>query len=140
MRFTIKHEIKNRIRFHLPMKRMTFREADTLGYYLKSFSEVAEVTVYERTADAVIIYNCDRDRIIEIIKAFFFDSVAVPERVYETSGREQSAEYYDRLVTTVVLHYGKRLILPLDIRKLWVMLKTVRYAWRGLKTLKNKKI
>ncbi|HAZ90881.1 MAG TPA: heavy metal translocating P-type ATPase [Eubacterium sp.] len=140
MRFTIKHEIKNRIRFHLPMKRMTFREADTLEYYLKSFSEVAEVTVYERTADAVIIYNCDRDRIIEIIKAFFFDSVAVPERVYETSGREQSAEYYDRLVTTVVLHYGKRLILPLDIRKLWVMLKTVRYAWRGLKTLKNKKL
>ncbi len=140
MRFTIKHEIKNRIRFHLPMKRMTFREADTLEYYLKTLSEVAEVTVYERTADAVVIYNCDRDRIIEIIKAFSFDSVAVPERVYETSGREQSAEYYDRLVTTVVLHYGKRLILPLDIRKLWVMLKTVRYAWRGLKTLKNKKL
>ncbi len=140
MRFTIKHEIKNRIRFHLPMKRMTFREADTLEYYLKTFSEVAEVTVYERTADAVVIYNCDRDRIIEIIKAFSFDSVAVPERVYETSGREQSAEYYDRLVTTVVLHYGKRLILPLDIRMLWVMLKTVRYAWRGLKTLKNKKL
>ncbi|MCR5719901.1 MAG: heavy metal translocating P-type ATPase [Lachnospiraceae bacterium] len=138
MKFTIKHEIRNRIRIHLPMKRMTFREADIFEYYLKSFSEIREAKVYERTADAVIVFDCDRMRIIDYVKEFSFETVSVPENVFETSGREVSAYYYDRLVTTVILHYGKRLILPLDIRRLWVMLKTVKYAWRGIKTLKNR--
>ena len=140
MRFTIKHEIKNRIRLHLPMKRMSFREADTFEYYLGTFPEIRETKVYERTADAVIVFDCDRARAIEIVKGFSFDTVQVPEKVFECSGRELSAQYYDRLVTSVLLHYGKRLILPFDLRRLWVIAKTVKYVWRGLKTLKNKKL
>ena len=35
MELIIKHEIKGRIRAHLPMKRMSFKEADTLEYYLQ---------------------------------------------------------------------------------------------------------
>ena len=140
MRFKIEHEIKNRIRIHLPLKRMTFREADTFEYYLKSFPEIKETKVYERTADAVVVFDCDRARIIDILKGFSFEKVSVPEKVFETSGRELSSQYYDRLVTTVILHYGKRLILPLDIRKLWVVIKTFKYAWRGIRTLKNKKL
>ncbi|MCR4960950.1 MAG: heavy metal translocating P-type ATPase [Lachnospiraceae bacterium] len=140
MRFTIKHEIRDRIRVHLPMERMTFREADSLEYYLKTFPEIKEVKVYERTADAVINYICDRERVIEILKAFSFDKILVPERVFETSGRELSARYYDKIVTSVILHYGKRLVLPIDIRRIWVIAKTFKYAWRGLRTLKNKKL
>ncbi|MBR6222346.1 MAG: heavy metal translocating P-type ATPase [Lachnospiraceae bacterium] len=140
MRFTIKHEIRNRIRIHLYMKSMTFREADTFEYYLKSVSGVREIKVYERTADAVIVFDCDRTNIIDGIKNFSFENVSVPENVFETSGREVASQYYDRLVTTVILHYGKRLILPFDVRKLWVMAKTVKYAWRGLRTLKNKRL
>lgn len=138
MKFIIKHEIRGRLRIHLPMKRMSFREADTLEYYLGSFDEVREVKVYERTADAVVFFGCDRSRIIEIIKDFSFDTVQVPEKVYECSGRELSAGYYDKLVTTIVLHYGKRIILPFSIRRIIVVLKTIRYAWRGIKTLRNK--
>ncbi|MCR5429188.1 MAG: heavy metal translocating P-type ATPase [Lachnospiraceae bacterium] len=140
MRFTIKHEIKNRIRLHLPMKRMSFREADTFEYYLGTFPEVRETKVYERTADAVIVFDCDRARAIEIVKGFSFDTVQVPEKVFECSGRELAAQYYDRLVTSVLLHYGKRLIIPFDLRRLWVIAKTAKYVWRGLKTLKNKKL
>ncbi len=140
MRFTIKHEIKNRIRLHLPMKRMSFREADTFEYYLGTFPEIRETKVYERTADAVIVFDCDRERAIEIVKGFSFDTVQVPEKVFECSGRELSAQYYDRLVTSVLLHYGKRLIIPFDLRRLWVIAKTVKYVWRGLKTLKNRKL
>ena len=137
MKFAIKHEIRGRLRIHLLMKRMSFREADTFEYYLKNQAEIREVTVYERTADAVIFFDGDRSRIIDILKEFSFDTVSVPERVFECSGREVSAQYYDKLVTTAVLHYGKRLILPYSIRKIWVMLKTVKYAFRGLKTLKK---
>ncbi len=57
MRFTVKHEIKNRIRIHLMMKRMSFREADIFEYYLKSFDEIREVKVYERAADAAVVFD-----------------------------------------------------------------------------------
>ena len=35
MRFAIKHEIKGRLRVHYPFEHLSFREADTLEYYLK---------------------------------------------------------------------------------------------------------
>ena len=57
MKYVIKHENRNRIRFHLPMSRFSFRQADILEYYLLSYDEVIEARIYERTADAVIIYS-----------------------------------------------------------------------------------
>ena len=140
MNFEIKHEIKNRIRVHFEMKRMSFRQADTVEYYLSGFDCIDKVKVYERTADVALVYRCSREQIIDILKSFSFAKANVPEKVFETSGRELSAKYYDKIVTTVILHYGKRLILPLRIRELWVMLKSVKYILRGLKTLKNKKL
>ena len=140
MRFEIKHEIKGRLRIHLKMKKMTFREADTLEYYLTGFDEIGEVKVYERTADAVIYYVCGRGRVIEIVNDFSFDKVSVPERVFECSGRELAAAYYDRLVTSVILHYGKRLIIPVDIRRIWVIIKLFKYVWRGIRTLGNRRL
>lgn len=140
MRFKIKHEIKGRIRVHLAMDRMSFREADTFEYYLKGFEEIREVRVYERTADAVIFYEGNRARIIEIVRDFCFDVVSVPEKVFECSGREVSAEYYDRLVTSVLLHYGRRMVMPLPVRSLWIILKTFRYIWRGIRTLKSRRL
>ncbi|MCR5502372.1 MAG: heavy metal translocating P-type ATPase [Lachnospiraceae bacterium] len=140
MNYTIRHELKNRIRLHLPRKRLSFREADTFEYYLRGFDEINDVRVYERTADAVIFFDCDRSRITEIVRAFSFDDVQVPERVFECSGRELSAGYYDKVVTTVILHYARRLILPFAIRRVLDIIKTVRYIWRGLKTLKNRRL
>ncbi|MCR4595620.1 MAG: heavy metal translocating P-type ATPase [Lachnospiraceae bacterium] len=140
MNFTIRHELKNRIRLHLSVKRLSFREADILEYYLRGFDEISDVRVYERTADAVIFFDCDRSRITEIVRAFSFDDVQVPERVFECSGRELSAGYYNRVVTTVMLHYARRIILPFAIRRVLDIIKTVRYIWRGLKTLKNKRL
>ncbi|MCR4926373.1 MAG: heavy metal translocating P-type ATPase [Lachnospiraceae bacterium] len=140
MNYTIRHEIKGRLRVHLKMDRMTFRQADTLEYYLKGFEEISEVKVYERTADAVVRYDCDRQRIIDILRDFSFDNVNVPEIYFEMSGRELAAEYFDRIVTSIVLHYGKRIILPLSIRRVWVFIKNIKFAWRGLKTIKTRRL
>ncbi|MCR4851708.1 MAG: heavy metal translocating P-type ATPase [Lachnospiraceae bacterium] len=140
MNFTIVHELKNRIRLHLPMKRLSFREADIFEYYLRSFKEIGEVRVYERTADAVIFFDCDRSRIITIVKDFSFEGVQVPESVFECSGRELSAGYYDKVVTTVILHYARRLILPFVIRRWLDIAKAVGFIYRGLKTLRNRRL
>ena len=140
MNFTILHELKNRIRLHLPMKRLSFREADIFDYYLRSFKEIGEVRVYERTADAVIFFDCDRSRITTIVKDFSFEDVQVPESVFECSGRELSAGYYDKVVTTVILHYARRLILPFAIRRWLDIAKAVGFIYRGLKTLRNRRL
>lgn len=140
MNITIKHEIRNRIRVHLPRKRLSFREADTLEYYMKSFDEVREVQVYERTADAVIFFSCDRSRILDIVKAFSFSTVQVPEQVFESSGRELSSKYYEQVVTAVLMHCWKRLLLPFFIRRIWDTIRAARYLWRGLKTIKNRRL
>ena len=140
MNITIKHEIRNRIRVHLPRKRLSFREADTLEYYMKSFDEVREVQVYERTADVVIFFSCDRSRILDIVKAFSFSTVQVPEQVFESSGRELSSKYYEQVVTAVLMHCWKRLLLPFFIRRIWDTIRAARYLWRGLKTIKNRRL
>ncbi|HAG70141.1 MAG TPA: heavy metal translocating P-type ATPase [Lachnospiraceae bacterium] len=140
MKFAVRHEIENRIRVHLFKKKLSFREADTLEYYLRSFDEVSEVRVYERTADAAVRFSCDRARIIEIINDFSFDGVDVPERVFESSGRELTAKYYDSIATSVILHYGKRLLLPFFMRRVIDILNMLRYIWRGLRTLRNRQL
>ncbi len=135
MNFEIRHETGKRLRVHLPYDRMSCREADTLEYYLADHSEIKEVRVYERTGDAVIVYDCERGRALEIIKGFSFDYSGVPAAVLENSGRELSAVYREKIVTSIVVHYGKRLILPVSIRRIWESLKAIKFIIRGLSTL-----
>ncbi|MCR5208925.1 MAG: heavy metal translocating P-type ATPase [Lachnospiraceae bacterium] len=138
MKYAIRHEIKNRMRIHLAMNRMSFREADILEYYLKSFDEIREVRVYERTADVAIFFDCDRSKILEIIRNFSVEEVKVPETVFEYSGRELSAKYFDKITTAAIIHWGKRIILPFPIRRILDTVNVARFIWRGIKTLKNR--
>ena len=131
----IKHEIKNRIRIHLPMKRMSFKEADTVEYYFTEKIYITKVKVYERTADVVIFYNGDRKKVIEAIKSFDIDNNNVPSKVFETSSRELEAKYYDRIVTLVITHYAKKLFMPFSVRNIITIVKAIRFIFRGLKTL-----
>ena len=135
MKILIKHENKKRLRVHLPFKGLTYREADLLEHYLTGFSEITEVKVYERTADAVLFYECDRRQVLEILTEFSFEDTQAVDRYPENSGRELSAEYRDKIISSILLHYGKKLILPLSVRRIWERIKTVKYIVRGLKTL-----
>ncbi|MCR5687941.1 MAG: heavy metal translocating P-type ATPase [Lachnospiraceae bacterium] len=137
MRFEIRHEIKNRIRIHLLRKRLSSREADIFECYLKSIGDVKEAKVYERTADAVVFFE-DRDRVIEAVKAFSFDDVPADVHLPEYSGRETASRYYDKIVSAVIIHYAKRIILPLRIRRVIDTVKAARFMWRGIKTLRNR--
>ncbi len=135
MKILIKHENKKRLRVHMPLKRLSYREADLLEHYLTGFSEITEVKVYERTADAVILYECERARALEILTEFSLEDTQIVQCTPENSGRELSAEYRDRIISSIVLHYGKKLILPVSIRRIWERIKTVKYIVRGLRTL-----
>ena len=81
MKFYIKHSMKGRIRVHMDMKRMTYKQADILEYYLKNIDSVYKVKVYEKTCDAVISYTNDKNYIIKKIAQFSYNRIqALEER------------------------------------------------------------
>ena len=140
MNAVIRHEIPGRMRVHFDRTRFTIREADTLQFYLQGYDAVLKAVVYERTADAVINYSCDRDKIIGSIRDFKPENVTVPESYYEASSRELNAEYHEKIVMSVVWHYTKKLLVPHAVRTLLTCLKTLKYVWRGLKTIPERKL
>ncbi|MCR5331651.1 MAG: heavy metal translocating P-type ATPase, partial [Lachnospiraceae bacterium] len=140
MKAFIKHDIPGRIRVHFDRPRFSFREADTLQYYLQGIESVEKAVVYERTADAVIRYNCCRDEMLRIIREYDPEKTVVPENYYESSSRDLNAQYYEDIVSSIVRHFAKKLFLPLPIRTALTCIKSARYAWRGLKTIPEKRL
>ncbi len=140
MKAVIKHEMPGRMRVHFNKHRFTFREADTLQYYLQESSGIENATVYERTADATVYYSCTREELLDILRAFSPDRVSAPESFYESSSRELNAGYHEKIVMKIVWHYGKKLLVPAHIRTVMTCVKALRYAWRGLKTIPEKRL
>ena len=140
MKFVVKHEIKGRIRVHFCQKRMTFEEADTLQYYLDSQEMITSSKVQERTQDATICYTGEKSAIIALLRSFHYEKVDVPDVYRQNSGRETNREYWDKLVTKVVVHYGNKLFLPMPIRTVITGVKSVKYIYQGIHTLLQRKI
>ena len=112
MRFVVKHDGKGRIRVHLVQYRMSFREADTLQYYLEKLPFVKKAKVYEQTGDAAICYTGEKQKVLSALQRFSYEGVDVPENLLQNSGRELNAEYREKLITKVVVRYGKKWELP----------------------------
>ena len=140
MKFTIKHETKCRMRIHVAGPHMSYAQADTLLYYLQNQDQVTFAKVYERTADAVIEYVGERSDIIMSLRKFHYSEVEVPAEVIQNSGRKMNADYQEKLVTKVALHYASKWFLPCPVRACIVTWKSLRYLKEGIVTLWNRKI
>ena len=140
MKFIIKHEIRGRLRIHVIQEKMTCAEADTLFWYLDRQSNITDVKVYERTADAVICYTGERAALLCLLKNFRYEDAAVPETVVRNSGRELNASYKEKLIAKVLLHYGGRLLVPATLRAGIVTIRSLRYLAAGLRCIRERKI
>lgn len=140
MKFTIKHEMKDRLRVHFCVGKMTFREADTLQYYLQEVPEITEAKVYERTADAVVRFCCAKEKIIEVLRGFHYEDVDVPESFFDSSSREVNARYYEKIVNAVIFRYARMLFLPSVLQKAWVIIQAGKYIRRALRTIPHRRL
>ena len=140
MKFVIKHEIKGRIRAHAVQYRMTFEQADRMQYYLESQDMITSAKVQNRTGDFTICYKGDREKVIKLLQTFHYEEVDIPENYAQNSGRELNQEYWDKLVETVIYHYGNKLFLPYSVRACITAVKSVKYLWMGVRTLAKGKI
>lgn len=135
MRFKIEHEIRGRVRLHICQKRMTCRQADQLEYFLTKLNGVTSAKVVERNQDVVICYSDNREEMLRAIQRFSYEKAEAPESYLQNSGREMNGEYWEKMVNHVVLHYGKKIFLPLPVRTFLTTLKSVKYIWKGVCTL-----
>lgn len=140
MKFVIRHESDKRMRVHFAVSRMTYKEADILLYFLNNTKNITFAKVYERTADAIIGYKGKRTDIINALRRFHYEDIEVPAAITDNSSRQVNAEYQEKLVTKIALHYATRFLMPLPVRTLMIISKSFKYIRNGIKTLLRHKI
>jgi heavy metal translocating P-type ATPase len=140
LKFYIKHESRGRIRIHLAQKRMSSVQAETLLYYLQNQKQVSFAKVYDRTGDAVICYQGERSAILRMVQTFHYEKVELPTGLVESSGRELNKEYQEKLISKVIYHFGRKWFLPAPIRNAYTAVVSVKYIWKGIRTLAKGKI
>ena len=119
---------------------MSSVEAETLIYYLQNQKQVSFAKVYDRTSDAVICYQGERSAILRMVQTFHYEKVELPTGLVESSGRELNKEYQEKLISKVIYHFGRKWFLPAPIRNAYTAVVSVKYIWKGIRTLAKGKI
>lgn len=140
MKFIIQSESRGRMRITASQKRMTFEQADTLQYYLMKLEGVSDAKVNENTCGAVICYHGERAALLTALKKFRYEMVELPDGYLASSGRELNAQYRDRLIGNVALHYARRWLLPAPVRACYVIWQSAHFLKKGIKCLWQRKI
>lgn len=140
MKFVIRHEIRGRVRVHFYQKEMSIRQADLLHYYLCTLPGVKAVRVYERTADAAVVYEGSRREILEGIQGFSYDNERIRELVPKNSGRALNREYKERLVQKVMARAFTKSFLPPPVRAVYTAVRSIRYLLKGIRCLLRGKL
>ena len=81
---------------------MTVSQADVLEYYLRAQDGVQAVKVYDRTQDAVVLYEAERGNIIRALAQFSFAKAEAMELVPEHTSRALNREFEDKLAIAIM--------------------------------------
>ena len=140
MKCTILHESVGRLRVHMHCAGMSLHQADVLEYYLRGVDGVREVRVYDRTQDAVVLYEGQRQSVIAALAAFSFSEAEAMDLVPEHTARALNREFEDKLAVTVMRRCISKLFLPVPITSALAVIRSVRYIREGLKALWHGKL
>ena len=140
MKCKILHETTGRLRVHLCCGRMTVSQADVLEYYLRAQDGVQEVRVYDRTQDAVVLYEAERGSILRALAVFSFAEAEAMELVPEHTSRALNREFEDKLAVAVMRRCISKLFLPAPITTALALLRSVKYIREGLSALWHGKL
>ena len=140
MKCSILHESSGRMRVHLHCGRMTLRQADVLEYYLKNEPDVLDVTVFDRTQDAVIRYRQDRSGVIGALARFSFAGAERLDLVPDHTARAINREFEEKLIFTLCRRAFNQLFLPLPVAAAIAAVKSLKYIKEGLKALLHGKL
>ena len=140
MRIIIRHEIKGRIRFSTEKQKLSFKEADMFAYYLESLDQVISAKVYERTGNAVVYFQGDRNKILRQIQKFSFHDQRIIERIPENSSRELMSTYQEKLIIRVAGHLLSKLFLPKSLKMIKAICQSLHFVKKGEDCLRKHKM
>jgi len=132
----ILHESSKRMRVRMAQKRMTIKEADMLQYYLEGFDFVRKVIVYERTCDVAIYYKDNkRESVIRRLKKFNYNDTALLENMPNTSGRQITREFQEKMVGMLLSFGVRKMFFPNILNSIYTVIKAAPLVWKGIKCL-----
>ena len=140
MKCKILHDTAGRLRVHLCCKRMTLRQADVLEYYLLAVDGVRSVKVYDRTRDAVVVYDAERERMIRALARFSFEKAEKLGLAPEHTSRTLNREFEDKLALTVMRRCASNLFLPAPVTSALAVIRSAKYIKEGLMALWHRKL
>ena len=140
MKCKILHDTAGRLRVHLCCKRMTLRQADVLEYYLLAVDGVRSVKVYDRTRDAVVVYDAERERMIRALARFSFEKAEKLDLTPEHTSRALNREFEDKLALTVMRRCASNLFLPAPVTSALAVIRSAKYIKEGLLALWHRKL
>ncbi len=140
MKCKILHETHGRLRVHLLCGRISLHEADVLEYELLAVEGVSSAKVFDRTQDAVIVYESSRQAVIHALAAFSFAAAEANGRVPERTPRALNREFEDKLAMTVMRRVFSQLFLPAPVTTAIALYRSVRYIKEGLSALWHGKL
>ena len=133
MKVRVLYESMDRLRLSVPLAQMTPEQADALEGYLNALPGVRRASVHERTSNAVIVYTGDRDEILRAAESFDLHAALPSENA--SNARALRRDYEDKLFFLLAKRCVKTLLLPLPVRTLLTVVKSVRYILEGLHCL-----
>ena len=140
MKCKILYDTAGRLRVHLCCKRMTLRQADVLEYYLLAVDGVRSVKVYDRTRDAVVVYDAERERMIRALARFSFEKAEKLDLAPEHTSRTLNREFEDKLALTVMRRCASNLFLPAPVTSALAVIRSAKYIKEGLLALWHRKL
>lgn len=143
MKYIIRHESKKTLRIHTAGSRMSFDQADLLEYYLKSLSFVHDVSVFERTGDALIrcdMTNGNRDKLLSCLDKFSYDDESIMALVPEQTGRALNNAYQEKIILKVTGCVFRKIFFPIPLGILWSVIKSIKFFVEAVKCLLSAKL
>ena len=140
MRFQIMHESPGRIRLRADLRSMSPDQADLLDAWLRVQPGVEDVTVYERTCGVIVLYSGDRKALCQALSRFSFETAAQSIDPQIRSSRDMNRKYKEKLVFLVVRHAVNRLLLPVPLRRIITVCKTIPRFVQAAKVLVSGKL
>lgn len=141
MIYTITHDAPGRLRVRVGQWVITKDEAAGLANHLRKLEGVTDAQVRSANGSILICYKRGhRHTAIEALDAI--DVRALPGEADNTVPDMDALtnKFQMDLITTTLIHYGKKLLLPGKIRAVLTIIQAAPFIYRGIKALLNRKI
>ena len=111
-----------------------------LEYYLLAVDGVRSVKVYDRTRDAVVVYDAERECMIRALARFSFEKAEKLDLAPEHTSRTLNREFEDKLALTVMRRCASNLFLPAPVTSALAVIRSAKYIKEGLLALWHRKL